>query len=233
MRAKGLSKNTVAWLAPLSVVLADAVDDGLIGFNPVLELGGKKRRRADSMTVDERLKRVRPLTTEQGGRLMAAAVRFEPRAAIYFFTLLRAGSPRRRARAAVDGPGPRHAGTAGRAHAERRPDRGAKDWREPRRRSKRPARPCAPEAPRGAQGLFPFLSGGHRQLALENLAFRQQLAVYKRTVPRPRLRRSDRLWWVCLARVWTGWRAALVDRAPDTVLRWQRRRVELALAGTS
>ena len=81
--------------------------------------------------------------------------------------------------------------------------------------------------------LFPFLCGGHRQLALENLALRHQLAVYKRTVPRPRLRRSDRLWWVWLAKVWTGWRAALVDRAPDTVLRWRRRRVELALAGTS
>ena len=33
--------------------------------------------------------------------------------------------------------------------------------------------------------LLPFLFGGHRQLALENLALRQQLAVYKRTVPRP------------------------------------------------
>ena len=72
--------------------------------------------------------------------------------------------------------------------------------------------------------LFPFLCGGHRQLALENLALRHQLAVYKRTVPRPRLRRSDRLWWVWLAKVWTGWRAALVIVAPDTVLRWQRRR---------
>ena len=30
--------------------------------------------------------------------------------------------------------------------------------------------------------LLPFLFGGHRQLALENLALRQQLAVYKRTV---------------------------------------------------
>ena len=30
--------------------------------------------------------------------------------------------------------------------------------------------------------LFPFLCGGHRELALENLALRQQLAVYKRTV---------------------------------------------------
>jgi hypothetical protein len=30
--------------------------------------------------------------------------------------------------------------------------------------------------------LLPFLCGGHRQLALENLALRHQLAVYKRTV---------------------------------------------------
>jgi hypothetical protein len=33
--------------------------------------------------------------------------------------------------------------------------------------------------------LSPFLCGGHRQLALENLALRQQLAVYKRTATRP------------------------------------------------
>ena len=72
--------------------------------------------------------------------------------------------------------------------------------------------------------LFPFLCGGPRQLALENLALRHQLAVYKRTVPRLRLRRTDRLWWVWLARAWTGWREALVIVAPDTVLRWQRRR---------
>src|SRR5712691_12519779 len=41
--------------------------------------------------------------------------------------------------------------------------------------------------------LVPFLYGGHRQLALENLALRQQLAVYKKTVNRPMLRSSDRL----------------------------------------
>jgi hypothetical protein len=28
--------------------------------------------------------------------------------------------------------------------------------------------------------LLPVVSGGHRQLALENLALRQQLAVYRR-----------------------------------------------------
>src|SRR5262245_996931 len=72
--------------------------------------------------------------------------------------------------------------------------------------------------------LFPFLCGGHRQLALENLALRRQLAVYKRTVTRPRLRRADRLFWVWLPRVWAGWRQPLVIVTPDTVLRWQRRR---------
>jgi putative transposase len=72
--------------------------------------------------------------------------------------------------------------------------------------------------------LLPFLVGGHRQLALENLALRHQLDVYKRTVPRSKLRTLDRLLWVGLARVWTGWRRALVIVSPDTVLRWQRRR---------
>jgi len=72
--------------------------------------------------------------------------------------------------------------------------------------------------------ILPFLFGGQRQLALENLALRQQLAVYKRTVPRPKLCTTDRLLWVGLARAWAGWRQALIIVSPDTVLRWQRRR---------
>src|SRR5712691_739954 len=72
--------------------------------------------------------------------------------------------------------------------------------------------------------LLPFLCGGHRQLALENLALHQQLAVYKRTMTRPRLRAADRFFWVGLARVWAGWRQPLVIVTPDTVLRWQRHR---------
>src|SRR5262245_64600629 len=72
--------------------------------------------------------------------------------------------------------------------------------------------------------LCPFLVGGRRQLALENVAWRQQLAVYKRAANRPKLRRSDRLFWVVLSRLWTGWRKTLVIVAPDTVVRWQRRR---------
>jgi putative transposase len=72
--------------------------------------------------------------------------------------------------------------------------------------------------------LLPFLGGGHRQLALENLALRQQLAVYRRTVTRPKLRMTDRLFWVWLARVWAGWRQPVLIVTPDTVLRWRRRR---------
>jgi putative transposase len=72
--------------------------------------------------------------------------------------------------------------------------------------------------------LLPFLCRGHRHLALENPALRQQLAVYKQTVTRPKLRPTDRLFWVALSRVWAGWRHALVIVSPTTVLRWQRRR---------
>ncbi len=71
--------------------------------------------------------------------------------------------------------------------------------------------------------LLPFLCG-HRQLAIENLALRHQLSVYKRTMARPKLRTTDLLLWVGLARVWAGWRQSLVIVTPDTVLRWQRRR---------
>ena len=72
--------------------------------------------------------------------------------------------------------------------------------------------------------LLPFLFGGHRQLALENLALRQQLAVYKRTIIRPPLRPTDRFFWIGLAKIWTGWRQALVIVTPATVLHWQRLR---------
>jgi hypothetical protein len=54
--------------------------------------------------------------------------------------------------------------------------------------------------------LLPVLCYGHRQVALENLALRHQLTVYKKTVNRPKVRRSDRLFWIALSRVWAGWR---------------------------
>src|ERR1035438_794994 len=72
--------------------------------------------------------------------------------------------------------------------------------------------------------LIWLFTRGHQALVLENLALRQQLAVYKRHSKRPRLRRSDRMFWIVLAGLWKGWRRALVQVHPDTVVRWQRQR---------
>src|SRR5215472_16279833 len=54
-----------------------------------------------------------------------------------------------------------------------------------------------------------LLPGSVREIALENLALRQQLAVMKRQCPRPRLRRVDRVFWVWLSRVWRNWQRAV------------------------
>lgn len=63
----------------------------------------------------------------------------------------------------------------------------------------------------------------HRELALENLALRQQLAVCKARQPRPRLTEIDRIFWVLLSRLWTGWRDSLLVVRPETVIGWHRR----------
>ena len=60
------------------------------------------------------------------------------------------------------------------------------------------------------------------EIAAENLALRQQLAVQQRSGKRPRLRRRDRIFWVWLSRLWPGWQAALLIVKPDTVVRWHR-----------
>jgi putative transposase len=62
----------------------------------------------------------------------------------------------------------------------------------------------------------------HRELALENLALRQQLAIWKTREPRPRLTEMERLFWVFLSRVWTNWRHSLHVVHPETVVRWHR-----------
>ena len=69
-----------------------------------------------------------------------------------------------------------------------------------------------------------------RSLMLENLALRQQLAVFKRKQPRPRLGALDKLFWVVARRFWahmekgtryrpTGYRRALASIRVQTVQR--------------
>src|SRR5213083_1513565 len=62
----------------------------------------------------------------------------------------------------------------------------------------------------------------HRELALENLALRQQLAVWKARQPRPQLTAMDRMFWVVLARLWKSWRNSLQMVRPETVVGWHR-----------
>lgn len=72
--------------------------------------------------------------------------------------------------------------------------------------------------------LIRLLGSGHQAVVLENLALRQQLAIYKRKQDCPRLLQRDRWFWIILARLWKGWRGVLCVVHPDTVVRWQRER---------
>lgn len=61
----------------------------------------------------------------------------------------------------------------------------------------------------------------HR-LALESVALRQQLAVFKRKQPRPRPNLLDRLFWIVLRHWYSGWADALILVKPETVVSWHR-----------
>jgi transposase InsO family protein len=64
-------------------------------------------------------------------------------------------------------------------------------------------------------------------LTAENIALRQQLIVLKRYQNRPTLKERDRLFWVLLSRIWSGWRSAVLIVQPDTVVRWHKRAFKL------
>ena len=64
--------------------------------------------------------------------------------------------------------------------------------------------------------MIPMILGGYGQVALENLALREQLTIFQRSVRRPKIRATDRLFWVCLRKVWKEWKSALVIVRPET-----------------
>ena len=62
------------------------------------------------------------------------------------------------------------------------------------------------------------------ELELENVALRHQIGVLKRSArKRPKLTTADRLFWICLSRVWCDWRSALDVVKPGTVIAWHRK----------
>ncbi len=62
-----------------------------------------------------------------------------------------------------------------------------------------------------------------RELALENLALRQQLAIVQRKTKRPRLTQADRALWVALCSLWPDWHNALIIVKPQTAIGWYRK----------
>ena len=61
-----------------------------------------------------------------------------------------------------------------------------------------------------------------RALMLENLALRQQVVLLKRSVKRPRVTVSDRIFWSVFAHNVEEWRKHLYALHPDTVVRWHK-----------
>lgn len=66
-----------------------------------------------------------------------------------------------------------------------------------------------------------------RDLLLENLALRQQLAILAKKRPQSRLSSTDKLFWIVLRRLWPGWRRALLIVEPSTVIRWNSKGFKL------
>jgi putative transposase len=69
--------------------------------------------------------------------------------------------------------------------------------------------------------LRAFVIARHR-LGMEAVALRQQLVVYKRKQPRPKLNRFDRLFWVLVRQIWINWSESLILVKPETVVAWHR-----------
>ena len=67
--------------------------------------------------------------------------------------------------------------------------------------------------------LVRALAADRARLALENTVLRQQMNILRRSVKRPRLDDSDRLFWVLICRLFRDWREHLVLVTPETVIR--------------
>ena len=92
MISSKLSKNSVRMIrATLSVILSDAVDDGIIPANPALNLGRRGRSRPDKLTAADRTRNIRPMSQEQLGTFLATAQEHTPIYAPLFILLAHAG----------------------------------------------------------------------------------------------------------------------------------------------
>ena len=73
-------------------------------------------------------------------------------------------------------------------------------------------------------GSFRYWFQSRLRLQAEIVALRQQVIVLRRSQRgRVCLRATDRLFWVWLSRLWSGWRSMLAIVKPETVVSWHRK----------
>src|SRR5215469_9542352 len=71
--------------------------------------------------------------------------------------------------------------------------------------------------------ILPSILRSRAAVELENLALRHQIGVLQRSAARrPKLTSGDRLFWICLSRLWPDWRSAVAIVKPETVVAWHR-----------
>ena len=70
----------------------------------------------------------------------------------------------------------------------------------------------------------------NRKLLLQNIAFRNQLGVYLRTIEKTKIksqiRDRDRRLWLMLKKILDDWSDYLVIVQPMTVINWEKRRLQ-------
>src|ERR1700680_2377031 len=71
-------------------------------------------------------------------------------------------------------------------------------------------------------GTVTRLFCSRRSLLMENLVLRQQLAVFKRRHPRPKLTLTEKLFWIAARQMWSDWKKFLAIVLPETVVRWHQ-----------
>ena len=75
--------------------------------------------------------------------------------------------------------------------------------------------------------LLRLIFRSKHDVVLENLALRQQLVVQQRSIKRPKIKNTDRIFWVWLSRIWNDWRASLIIVKPPTVISWHKKGFKL------
>ena len=65
------------------------------------------------------------------------------------------------------------------------------------------------------------------RIMAENIALRQQLAVYQRKTPHPKIKHRDRIFWVLFKKITGRWKKFLYIVQPDTVVKWHKQGFKL------